>query len=177
VRHHPLGLPRQISINTVHFDSKRDRKSVAETLKEILLDSSRRPAVVTDLQVLVDEEVSEKGGVSGAVIKTGYAAVKKIKPGIIPSAVDSLLDEFTQALEPFYADFKGKGGGDFGAYLSGRSDEASDALLGVTDARAEQSSRDSIKKVYSKLRPNGKKNVEEALPRLGQLVDKHAAAA
>ncbi|WP_158879754.1 DUF6918 family protein [Amycolatopsis anabasis] len=150
---------------------------MAETLKEILLDSSRRPAVVSDFEVLVDQEVSDKGGVSGAVVKTGFAAVKKIKPGIIPAAVDSLLDDFAGSLEPFYADFRGKGGGDFGAYLSSRSDEAADALLSVTDARAEKSSRDSIKKVYGKLRPNGKKNVEEALPRLGQLIDKHAANA
>ncbi|WP_020669058.1 DUF6918 family protein [Amycolatopsis nigrescens] len=150
---------------------------MAETLKEILLDSSRRPAVVTDLQTLVDEEVSDKGGVSGAVVKTGYAAVKKIKPGIIPAAVDTLLDDFTVALEPFHADYKAKGGADFGDYLSGRSDEAADALLSVTDARADKSSRDSIKKVYGKLRPNGKKNVEEALPRLGKLIDKHAAGA
>ncbi|QFU85258.1 hypothetical protein [Amycolatopsis sp. YIM 10] len=150
---------------------------MAETLKEILLDSGRRPAVVTDLQNLVDEEVSDKGGVSGAVVKTGYAAVKKIKPGIIPAAVDTLLDDFAGALEPFYGDYKAKGGADFGAYLSGRSDEAADALLSVTDARADKSSRDSIKKVYGKLRPNGKKNVEEALPRLGKLIDKHAATA
>ncbi|UQS21784.1 hypothetical protein L1857_02565 [Amycolatopsis thermalba] len=153
---------------------------MADTLKEILLDSSRRPAVVTDLETLVDEEVSDKGGVSGAVIKTGFAAVKKIKPGIIGSAVDSLLDDFAAALEPFYADFKGQGGTnstDFGSYLAGRGSEAADALLSVTDARAAKSSRDSIKKVYEKLRPNGKKNVEEALPRLGKLIDKHAAAA
>jgi hypothetical protein len=149
---------------------------VADTLKDILLDSSRRPAVVTDFGDLVDAEVSDKGGVSGAVVKTGFAAVKKIKPGIIPSAVDTLLPDFATALEPFYGDFRAKGGNDFGAYLVGRSDEASDALLSVTDSRAEKSSRDSIKKVYGKLRPNGKKNVEEALPRLGALVDKHAAA-
>lgn len=150
---------------------------MADTLKAILLDSGRRPAVVADLENLVDEEVADKGGVSGAVIKTGFAAVKKVKPGIIGSAVDSLLDEFTAALEPFYADYKATGGADFGDYLSGRGDEAADALLGVTDARAEKSTRDSIKKVYGKLRPNGKKNVEEALPRLGKLIDKYAATA
>ncbi|TVT60564.1 hypothetical protein ORV05_32615 [Amycolatopsis cynarae] len=150
---------------------------MADTLKAILLDSGRRPAVVADLENLVDEEVADKGGVSGAVIKTGFAAVKKIKPGIIGSAVDSLLDDFAASLEPFYADYKATGGTDFGGYLAGRGDEAADALLSVTDGRAEQTSRDSIKKVYSKLRPNGKKNVEEALPRLGKLIDKHAATA
>ncbi|HKN53570.1 MAG TPA: hypothetical protein VJX66_13780 [Amycolatopsis sp.] len=150
---------------------------MADTLKEILLDAGRRPAVVTDLQGLVDDEVADKGGVSGAVVKTGFAAVKKIKPGIIPSAIDTLLDDFSNALEPFYGDYKAKGGNDFGAYLTGRSGEAADALLSVTDKRAESSSRDSIKTVYSKLRPKGKENVEAALPRLGQLIDKHAATA
>jgi hypothetical protein len=148
---------------------------VADTLKEILLDSSRRPTVVEDLKTLIDEEVDAKSGVSGTVIKTGYAAVKKIKPGIIGSAVDSLLDDFTNALEPIYADFRAAGGGEFGSYLPTRADDASNALLAVTDARAEKSSRESIKKVYDKLRPKGKENVEAALPRLGKLIDKHAA--
>lgn len=150
---------------------------MADTLKQILLDSDRRPNVVTDMQNLVDQEVDDKSGVSGTVVKTGYSAVKKIKPGIIGSAVDSLLDEFVAALEPFYADFKAAGAGQFADYLPGRGDEAADALLSVTDARAERSSRDSIKKVYSKLRPNGKKNVQEALPRLGAVIDRHAAFA
>ncbi|EHY89691.1 DUF6918 family protein [Saccharomonospora azurea] len=147
---------------------------MADTLKEILLDSSRRPTVVADLQTLIDEEVAAKSGVSGTVIKTGYAAVKKIKPGIIGAAVESLLDEFVAALEPIYADFKASGAAEFGTYLPTRPD-AADALLSVTDARSEKSDRDSIKKVYSKLRPKGKENVEEALPRLGKLIDKHAA--
>ncbi|CAM2772645.1 hypothetical protein SAXI111661_00430 [Saccharomonospora xinjiangensis] len=147
---------------------------MADTLKEILLDSSRRPTVVADLQTLIDEEVAAKSGVSGTVIKTGYAAVKKIKPGIIGAAVESLLDEFVAALEPIYADFRASGASDFGSYLPTRPD-AADALLSVTDARAERSDRESIKKVYGKLRPKGKDNVEEALPRLGKLIDKHAA--
>lgn len=148
---------------------------MAQTLKVILLDSSRRPAVVTDLQTLVDEEVADKSGMSGAVVKTGYGAVKKIKPGIIAAAVDSLLDAFTEELEPFYAAFATSGAALFAEYLPSRGDEAADALLRVTDARAEKSSRESIKRVYNKLRPQGKKNVEEALPRLGKLIDKHAA--
>ncbi|OLT40711.1 hypothetical protein BJF85_05475 [Saccharomonospora sp. CUA-673] len=148
---------------------------MADTLKEALLDSTKRPDVVTDLTELIDAEVGDKSGVSGTVIKTGYGAVKKIKPGIIGSAVDSLLDDFVAALEPIFADFKANGGGDFGAYLPSRGDEAADALLSVTDSRAEKSSRDSIKKVYEKLRPKGKENVVEALPRLGALIQKHSA--
>lgn len=146
---------------------------MALSLSEILLDPARRPAVVADLQLLVDEEVSDKNGVSGTVLKTGYATVKKLKPGVVPTAVDRMLPEFASALEPFYASYRGAGGADFGAFLAGRPD-AADALLGVTDARAERTSSDALKKVYGKLRPHGHKNVEEALPRLGRLVEKHA---
>jgi hypothetical protein len=147
-----------------------------QTLNEILLDPARRPAVVTDLEELVDQEVSDKSGVSGAVVKTGYATVKKLKPGLVGNAVDRMLGEFGTALEPFYADYRASAGSDFGAYLTSRP-EAADALLGVTDSRAERTDSDAIKKVYAKLRPTGQKNVAEALPRLGRLIDKHATAA
>lgn len=140
------------------------------SLKSALLDSTTRPSVVADLNELVDSEVGKKG----IAVKSGYGLVKKIKPGIIGSAIDSLLDDFVQRLEPFHADYAAAGGGSFGDYLAGRSDEVSDALLTVTDERAETSRRDSIKKVYGKLRPQGKKNVEEALPALGALIQKYA---
>lgn len=42
---------------------------MADTLREILLDPSRRPAVVKDLHQLVDAEVSDKSGVSGMAVK------------------------------------------------------------------------------------------------------------
>ncbi|MGH3470011.1 MAG: DUF6918 family protein, partial [Thermocrispum sp.] len=114
------------------------------SLKSALLDSATRPAVVNDLTELVDSEVGKKS----IAVKSGYGLVKKIKPGIIGAAIDSLLDDFVQRLEPFHTEFGAAGGGSFGDYLSGRSDEVADALIGVTDERAERSRRESIKKVY-----------------------------
>jgi hypothetical protein len=149
---------------------------MTRSLQEILVAPSRRPAVVADLQTLVAQEVAAKNGVSGAVVKTGYAAITKLRPGIVPDTVDRMLEQFAGALDPFYAEYRGQAGSDFGSYLSARP-EAADALLGVTDARAERSASDAIKKVYGKLRPSGRKNVEEALPRLGALVERHAEAA
>lgn len=146
------------------------------TLKAALLDSDRRPAVVDDLRVLVDQEVADKSGLSGGVVKAGYAAVKKVKPGIIRGAIDSLLDEFVEALEPFWATYTTDATGDFGTFLATRPEEASEALLAVTDRRAERSTREAVKSVYSKLRPKGQENVIEALPRLGAVIEKHAGA-
>ena len=141
------------------------------TLKSALLDSSTRPSVVSDLNQLVDTEVDKKG----IAIKSSYGLVKKIKPGIIEAAIDSLLDDFVERLEPFYAEYAQSGGGSFGEYLASRADEVSDAMLSVTDARAEKSQRETIKKVYNKLRPQGKKNVEEALPALGTVIEKYTS--
>src|SRR5688500_15131575 len=116
----------------------RGRTPMAETLKARLLDSDRRGAVVDDLQLLVDAEVANKSGLSGGIVKTGYAAVKKVKPGIIPEAIDKMLDEFVEQLEPFWATFTTEAAGDFGTFLGTRPQEASEALLTVTDRRAER---------------------------------------
>jgi hypothetical protein len=147
---------------------------VADTLKASLLDSDRRGAVVADLQDFVDQEVAGKGGLSGGVIKTGYAAVKRIKPGIIRGAIDSMLDEFVDALEPHWAAYQSQPVPGFGVFLAGRPQEVAQSLLAVTDRRAQRSSRAAVTSVYGKLRPKGEQNVIEALPRLGDLVERHA---
>jgi hypothetical protein len=147
---------------------------VTDTLKTTLCDKTTKPAVIADLGALVDAEVAGKGGISGTVIKTGYAAVKKVKPGFVDHALGALLPKFAEALQPLWTEHRAAGGGDFGAFLAARPDRAADALLGVTDARAKASGKEALRKVYDKLRPNAKKNVIEALPRLGRVIDKHA---
>mgnify|MGYP000005736773 CR=1 FL=1 len=147
---------------------------MAETLKARLLDSDRRSAVIDDLQGLVDSEVANKSGLSGGVVKTGYAGLKKVKPGIVREALDKMLDEFVEQLEPFWTTYTTEATGDFGTFLGTRPQEASEALLTVTDRRAERSSRGAITSIYSKLRPKAQENVIEALPGLGAVIEKHA---
>ncbi|MDH6279009.1 DUF6918 family protein [Prescottella agglutinans] len=144
-------------------------------LNDTLLDDARLPAVLADVEALVDAEVSDKKGASGLALKGGYSAVKKVGPSIVPDAIEGLLPEFVTRLEPFWQEFAASGEGSFSAFLTARSDAAADALLGVTDERIEGSDKGAIKKVYSTLRPSAKKHVIEALPRLGDLVQKHAA--
>jgi Family of unknown function (DUF6918) len=146
---------------------------VGDTLKASLLDPDRRGQVVTDLQALVDQEVADKTGLSGGIVKTGYAAVKKVKPGFVRAAIDGLLEEFVDALEPHWAAYQAQPTAGFGAYLAGRPQEVSQALLAVTDRRVERQSRSTVSSAYAKLRPKGQDNVIEALPRLGDLVQRH----
>ncbi|MFD4365959.1 DUF6918 family protein [Rhodococcus sp. NPDC058521] len=144
-------------------------------LKESLLDESRVPEVVSDVNALIDAEVSDKSGASGLALKGGYAAVKKVGPSIVPDAIEGLLPEFVEKLEPYWQDFSATGGASFSEYLVARDEDVSNSLLGVTDSRIENSDRGAVKKVYSSLRSSAQKHVIEALPRLGDLVQKYAA--
>lgn len=146
------------------------------TLKDLLLNPSVRPRVVDDTTRLIDAEVSAKGGLSGAAIKVGYKAVTAIKPTLVREAVDNLLDRFVDRMEPFYADWvtKGKSPG-FDAFLTSRANQVANALLGVTDDRAKTVANGTIKKTYEKLRPQGEKNVEAAIPGLGRMVSRYLA--
>lgn len=142
-------------------------------LAEILLEEGKRPEVVKDCQILLDAEVAAKKGVMGLAIKGGYKVVKKIKPGLIGEAFNDLLDGFVEKVNPHYEAFLEKGEGTFCDYASPRSGEIAESLLGITDARAARAENRTIKKTYEKLRPYGKKNVEQAVPGIGRLIDKH----
>jgi hypothetical protein len=148
---------------------------MAATLQEILLAPNIRPQVIADCQTLIDEEVSEKSGVSGAAVKIAYKTVKAVAPGHIQHMVKSLLPDLVDKLEPYWADFTASGGSEFGDYLAKRGNEVAEALLSVTDARAARSSRPTVIKAYKAVRGGAVKNVEAALPRVGDLVLKYAA--
>lgn len=140
---------------------------MSTALSDSLLAEETRPRVVTALIGVVDEEVRSKKGLSGGVIKAAYAAAKKVQPGIIQRALDSMLPDFARALDPFWSDFTAAGGGDFGRFLADRGDQPADALLTVTDARAERTRREPLKKAYGSVRGKARDHVRAALPRLG----------
>ena len=142
------------------------------TLQEVLSDKSTRAALVEDCTKLIDDEVQKKGGLSGVAIKTGYKVVKGLKPGFIREATDALIDEFANRLQPFADEAKEKDK-DVTTYFGSERSRVAEALLGITDQRAERSSKKVVTGTYYKLRPTGKKHVEEAAPGVGRLVEKH----
>lgn len=141
----------------------------------LLADASKRPVILTDCVRLIDEEVKSKGGLSGIAIKAAYKVVCAVKPGIIREAMDQLLDDFVSRLEPFYADHRKDGAAPnaFGTTLSRRPGEVADALLGITDDRAKKATNATLKSAYTKLRPQAKKHVEDAVPRVGRTLSPH----
>lgn len=146
------------------------------TLKESLGGGEKRQLVIDDACRVLDEEVSDKGGLGGIAVKAAYSVVKGIRPGFIRQAVDHLLDEFLDALDPFHREAieKGKRPSDHIRTEAGR---VAEALLAVTDRKAERAESGLVRKSYDKLRPSAKKHVEAAANRMGQLLDKHAPVA
>ena len=142
-------------------------------LSDVIMDPQKNPAVVSDCCTLVDEEVSSKGGLSGLAVKAGYAAVKGIKPGFIREVVEKLLKEFAEKLDPLWTE--GKNSGNANKFLTDNRARVADALLSVTDGKIKGAKSSVVRGTYEKLRGSAKKNVEEAVPRLARLLEKHAS--
>src|SRR6266513_1823251 len=83
---------------------------MAATLGEILLAPDTQPKVIADCHMLLEQEVSEKSGVSGTAVKLAYKTVSTFLPGHIRYMVESLLPQMVDKLEPYWADFNTSGG-------------------------------------------------------------------
>jgi hypothetical protein len=148
---------------------------MAATLQQILLAPDVQPQVVSDCLTLIDDEVSEKSGVSGTAVKLAYKTASTFAKGYLRNTVETLLPDIVDALAPYWADFTTSGGSDFGDYLAKRGDEVSEALLKVSDRHCEASERPVIVKAYQAVRGGAGKHIEAALPAVGKLVLKYAS--
>lgn len=144
------------------------------TLMELLGSGEKRAAVVADSLQVLDQEVADKSGIGGMAVKTAYKVVKGTSPDFLHKVVNSLLDDFLTALDPIYQEAVAAGKSP-SAHLSSNPSRVADALLTITDARAERSSNPVVSKTYGKLRGSAKKHVEAAVPRLGALFDRHVS--
>jgi len=145
------------------------------SLKETLGQPGKRPQVIADSERVIEEEVDSKG-LLGLPIKAAYKIVKAIKPGFVPEVIDHMLDDFCDKLDPLYQAAAAKNE-PVTAYFNARPGEVSDALLSITDGRAQRSSNQGLKSAYEKLRPLAKKQVEAAVPRVSRMIAKHTAPA
>src|SRR5262249_31312289 len=140
--------------------------TMAAPLGEILLAPDTRPQVIDDCCALIDQEISEKSGVSGTAVKLAYKTVKTFKPGHIRFMVGRLLPEMVDKMEPYWAGFTSSGGADFGGYLTKYGDEVAEDLLSITDKHGRLSDRPTIVKAYNAVRGSAAKHIQAALPRL-----------
>jgi len=144
--------------------------SLAETIK----DDTRRRAVVNDCVALIEAEVASKRGLSGMGIKTAFKAVKGLRPGMIPMAMNHLLDDFAKQIDPLWQECQSSGEAPR-AFFSSRKGEIANALLSITDARRDRADNRVMVRAYNGLRPKAVAYIGDAAPRLGDLIAKHAS--
>ncbi len=144
------------------------------SLVEILTNSTKTKDVVRDCCELIDAEVRDRGGISGLAIKAGYGAVKGIKPGFVERTIEDLLPEFAKALEALYGDALAQNR-KVSEFFDANTGRVADALLSITDAKAAHAKSGVAKSAYDKLRGAAKRHVEQSVPRLGKLIEKHGS--
>lgn len=142
-------------------------------LSDVLLSPDKRARVVDDCLVLIDQEVDDKGGLTGMVLKAGYKAVQGVKPGFVKAVVNDLLPDFAKGVEPVYDEAKAQNKS-IAEHLAAQKSRVADALLAITDRRADRTKFAIVKATYGQLRGTAKGHVEAAIPRLGRLIEKHA---
>jgi hypothetical protein len=140
-------------------------------LSDDLLNPNKKNVIVADCTKLLDTQVATMGGVSGLALKAGYSAVKGIRPTYCSDAIEWLLPESLNALDPIWSE--GIQTGDPVGHLTQNRDRAADGILAITDARIQKSNNTIVRGAYSKLRNSAKKHVEDAIPGLAKIIDNH----
>lgn len=144
------------------------------SLAEVVKDAAKRRQVIEDCAALIDAEVADKHGFSGAAIKLAYASVKGLRPGMIPMSLDALLDDFSVRIDPLWARCQAEAKAPR-VFFTANKIEIANALLSITDDRAKKSQHKILKGAYEKLRPQAVEHIGVAMPRLADLVAKHAS--
>lgn len=147
------------------------------TLQELASQPESRATLIEEIVQLIDREVAAKRGPTGFAIKAGYKVVSKLRGGrMIPKGVDILLDDFSAALDPYVEEYGAREARGFADFLTGNDRRVAQSLLEVADARV-RDTRPVIQNTYGKLRPMATKQVQDAVPAVGKLIERYLARA
>ncbi|MGB1700861.1 MAG: DUF6918 family protein, partial [Nannocystaceae bacterium] len=104
----------------------------------------------------------------------GLGVVKKVSPTFVEDAVSSLLPDFVDALEPFFAGLQESNAptDTFGGFLGDRDGDVADALLQVTDEKIGRA-RSTVQSAYRRMRGAAHEHVRSAVPDLGDVLARH----
>ena len=144
------------------------------SLVEVLKDNGKRQLVLTDCEQMLDAEVADKKGLSGVAVKGAFKILKKFKAGMIRITLDDMIDEFAEKIDPFWQECQ-QGNQDARTFFVSRKMDVANSLLSITDERAKISPNKGIRKAYNGLRPKAVQHIGDAMPRLADVIKKHAS--
>ena len=143
-------------------------------LSDVVADSTKRQAVLDDCVRLIEAEVAAKSGITGLAVKAAFKSVSRLRPGMIRHSMDALLDDFSAQIDPFWADCQSAGTAPR-AFFSQNKVAIANALLSITDQRAQRADNRVLVKAYRGLRGKAVDHIGAAMPRFADLVEKHAS--
>jgi hypothetical protein len=93
-------------------------------LVEILLAAVPRERLDAEFVSLIRDFIQQRDGLRGVAYRTGFAMLEKARPGIVERAVQKLLPQFIEALQPHYEEFDRAPKGGFARHLQARAGRA-----------------------------------------------------
>ncbi len=142
-------------------------------LGQRLIQNDRPEALIDEVAALVHYQVDHQSAVRKLMLKAAISVLNAIKPDAVRHVVSDLLPKFADALDPLFQEFHRTRGGDFSEFLQDHQEETVNALISVTDQRAESFGHVAVSKVYARLRPTAKNEVSAALPALSIILSAH----
>ena len=140
------------------------------SIAELIADEAKRKELIVAVLQLIESQVNAKAGLGGMALKAAYQAIQGLKPGFMNSTVQNLLPDFARVLDPMREQAQATGSG-LGAYFAEHAPQVAQALLQITDAKAQASSNAAVKSLYGKMRGTAEKNVAGAAKGLGEVLE------
>ncbi len=146
-----------------------------KSLKKIMEDPGASKSVMQDGLRVLDEEIAKRSGIGGLTIKGAYKVIKKVQGGrTLEKALQILIPEFIDKLDPYYARFQEEGEKKtWEEYLRPHFGTIADELLAVTDQKVQGTDNRAIRGAYDKLRPKARKEVITSLPALTRMMERY----
>lgn len=145
-------------------------------LRDRIMHGPREATVVRECAHMIESFLAGAGGMKGFTLRSALHTAQRARPDLLEQSSRRLLPEFLEALEPYYQDWDPTLESDFAAQLMRHKDAACDAILAVTDARAQRSSNRVVTSIYSRMRDGARKDVERVFPELATLIGRELDA-
>jgi hypothetical protein len=150
-----------------------DHPQPRSSLASILLSPEHKEEFVSDSLQLIEAHVAQRRGLKGITMRTGLAMLRSARPGLLRQAIEQLLPELIQALQPLYFECSQAGKTGFGTHLRQCEDRATQLLLATADRRAAASASAVVRANYKRFRGMAEEEVRLAMPAMAQLIDKY----
>ncbi|MEM6925571.1 MAG: hypothetical protein AAF602_01485 [Myxococcota bacterium] len=141
------------------------------TLDELLSDATTRAALIRDAEAVLDRRVAASRGMTGLAVRAGYAAFRRVQPGIVPSALHRLAPHFAPVMDRHWAEARTQS--DPAAHFGARARAIAADLLAVTDGMAERANSQVLASIYTSLRGRAEHEVAAAMPEVAGLLQRH----